>query len=126
MNTRFCFLDVEGEGKSVNFFPYIIKDGLGIGATLSMHEAWGNDTMQNGSYSIFDPTTDRELFRVMEREDSYEFSLSTAAISNGLTSVSANDFYYHEYANKPVSNYLDTLTTKNGTYHLQSNEAEQE
>lgn len=116
MNTRFSFLDVEGEGKSANFFPYIIKDGLGIGATLSMHEGWGDVGIQNGGYSIFDPNADRELFRVMEWENSYEFNLSTAAIRNGLTSVSASDFYYHAHANKPISHYLDTLTTKNGTY----------
>ena len=114
MNTRFGYLCAENGHRSASFSPYVVKDGLGFGAFLQTD----NDTqeLRNEWYTVFDPEEKRELFRVREYSDTYQFDLYFTAIRDGLVSVSSSsardDFNDHKYQ----TGELETLKTVKGEY----------
>ncbi|MBQ3000398.1 MAG: hypothetical protein IJD63_01475 [Oscillospiraceae bacterium] len=77
------------------------------------------DRLENQWYSIFDPANQRELFRVYENENSYQFDLYTSGIQSGFVSVSAEERWYNDVVNQYETSTLDTLTTTNGSYAVE-------
>lgn len=117
MNTRFDYSEDEFGNRHSFFQPYIIKDGLGFGSALDM-ETFENGTsaLNNVWYTVFDPASNRELFRVTETSTDYCFALYFPAIRDGLISVSATDVEHDETKDVYQTSALSSLTTKNGVY----------
>ena len=130
MSTRFGYTEWEEGGEGVSFYPYIVKDGLGYGAALSMDTRIFSDeviaaekesgtppsapTLKNEFFSLFDPVNEREFFRIRENSTDIGIALWLSAVRSGLVSVSATE--WNDRDGKPSTGMLDTFVTKNGTY----------
>ncbi len=114
MNTRFGYHEEESGRVNLSFSPYIVKDGLGFGAFLTMDSE--NPSLSNAWYSIFDPEESRELFRVREGSDRYLFDLYMTAIKNGFVSVSADEVEHDAEYDVYQTGALNTLVTGKGVY----------
>ena len=114
MSTRFGYHREETGYTSVSFSPYIVKDGLGFGAFLTVDSE--NPTLSNLWYSVFDPEEGRELFRVREGSDRYLFDLYMTAIKNGFVSVSADNVEHDAESDVYQTGTLNTLTTGKGNW----------
>lgn len=117
VSTRFdVFIDNESNTTGANFFSYIIKDGLGFGGEVSIHNNGEGDLIYNSDYKVFDPVNNRELFAISDDGWRYTFDLYISAIKNGFVSVSANESDCYEYDGIYQTYALSSLTTKNGVY----------
>jgi hypothetical protein len=127
MNTRFNYYADDNGYKTVSFSPYIVKDGLGFGSFLTVNnvdldnsrgDSYGaTNQLSNAWYSIFDPQSETELFRIYDSFDSYIFNLYMTAIESGFVSVSSNEAYPDVEDNIYSTGYLSSLTTTKATYH---------
>ena len=108
--TRFSY---NKEYSSASFHPYAIKDGLGFGTYASVYENFRDETI---SYFIFDPNTNRDLFRIYEYEDFYSFGVALPAIKSGLVSLSGHPEYYDDEENVYSGNDIYEMVTENGVY----------
>ena len=120
MNTRFGYHRDENGYTNVSFSPYIVKDGLGFGAFLTVDS--DNPTLSNAWYSIFDPDESRELFRVREGSDRYLCDLYMTAIKSGFVSVSADNADYDAESDVYQTAALNTLTTGKGAWAASEDE----
>ncbi|MBO7762499.1 MAG: hypothetical protein J6T24_06845 [Clostridia bacterium] len=119
VNTRFGYFYDEAIGRGhVNFSPYIIKDGLGYGAQLTMDSAGTRKEW----YTVFDPLNNRELFRVRDDSNTYRLDLYFTAIADGLVSVSTPTAYVEGEERVYATNSLDTIVTGKGTYTTPSSD----
>jgi len=120
LNTRFNYHQDENGYTSVSFSPYIVKDGLGFGAFLTLDSE--NPALSNAWYSVFDPNESRELFRVRETSDRYFFDLYMTAIKNGFVSVSADNAEHDAESDVYQTAALNTLTTGKGVWAAMEDE----
>lgn len=120
MNTRFNYYMEESGRENVYFTPYIVKDGLGFGASLAIDSE--NPALRNSWYSVFDPHEGRELFRVREGSDRYYFDLYMTAIKSGFVSASADEAEHDAEYDVYQTNALNTLTTHKGSWTAMEDE----
>ena len=121
---------------SATFWPLIIKDGLGYGGTVSFEnvrqlpdydrgEAEKSNGMQIGSYSIFDPVSNRELFRIEEGPTYASVYLYFTAIKSGFVSVSTDSASYDAEEKVYSTGILNKLVTSKGEYNNAEGSTEQ-
>lgn len=130
MSTRFNYNAWEEGGEGIQFAPYIVKDGLGYGAFLTMDsrdydqrvvnaERVGtpipaSPTLKNEWFSIFDPQNKREFFRISETGSDIWVSLWLSAVRSGLVSVGASEWDSRD--GHASTGRLDTFVTGSGTH----------
>ena len=118
VNTRFGYDDAS----NASFYPYIVKDGIGIGPALVLSKDGGigsaasAETLKQTWYSIFDPTSNRELIRLHTNGSEYSFDLYFSAIKSGFVSVSASSDQLYVRDGIYMANDLSSLVTQKGTY----------
>ena len=118
MATRFGFLEEpDSDYKSASFSPLIIKDGLGYGAWLSV-DSHAPSELESAWYTIFDPTQNRELFRISEAFGRYDFELYYSAIRDGLVSVSATDVSVDTEDNVYMTSAVSSMVTASGSHQV--------
>ena len=114
LSCRFNYNDLD-ESDSINFFTYAVKDNLGFGCTSTLFE---NPELMgqpgSKSYTIFDPTNNRDFFSVSENESFYSFGLSTSAIQSGLNSITGNVTHYDDVEGIYFSNEITSINTSVG------------
>ena len=118
VNTRFGVNFHEANHKNVSFYTYIIKDGLGYGFNTDYQMFDREETHNTHHYIVFDPTADRELFRITDGDGNCTFDLYFSAIKNGFVSASAAEFYEGVEKGVYETNLIDTLTTSKGIYKV--------
>ena len=106
---------------SSGFSPLIIKDGLGYGGFISMTKGEDNrrsdyDGSNVSSISIFDPISNRELFRISSSAVRGTIGLYFTAIKSGFVSVSTNDAEIDTEDNVYSTASLSKLVTVKGEY----------
>ena len=124
VSTRFGIVEYSEASHLASFSTYIVKDGLGYGFYTDYQKSGDSERRGTGSFYVFDPELDRELFCVHKIGSRYDFDLYFSAIKDGFVSVSASQFRYDEEYGVYDTNAIDTLVTKNGTYTASKNGTE--
>lgn len=113
---------------SASFWPLIIKDGLGYGGSVDLQNSkYGSGTMIGflpvsgglsvGPVSVFDPQSNRELYRLTDGGDYGLVEVYFSAIKDGFVSVSSNESRLEDAEeNVYVTGNLDKLVTTKGEY----------
>lgn len=89
--SRFSGFRGNEENRSIYIEHYVLKDGLGIGFGYSRNEMVGMDERVAATYDFFDTTTEQDLFRASEYEDSYNVSTYLGNVASGLAYVEADE-----------------------------------
>ena len=102
-----------------SFSPLIIKDGLGYGGYIDIYkpiDETDERTIVTGTYTVFDPINNRELFQVTKFDSFAYVNVYFTAIKSGFVSVSTNDASYDAEDKVYQAAVLNKLVTKNGEY----------
>ena len=113
---------------SATFWPLIIKDGLGYGGSVNLqNRSFDSGIMIGylpvagdlsvGPVSVFDPASNRELYRLTDGGDYGLVEVYFSAIKDGFVSVSSSESRLEdEKENIYVTGNLDKLVTTKGEY----------
>ncbi|MBO5356776.1 MAG: hypothetical protein J6A95_03325 [Clostridia bacterium] len=114
--------------QAATFWPLIIKDGLGYGGTVYVSKPeYANERLVGhvitpnglsiGPVSVFDPASNRELFRLTDGGDYGLVEVYFTAIKSGFVSVSTNEARLEDAEESIyVTGNLNKLVTDKGEY----------
>ena len=113
--------------QSASFWPLIIKDGLGYGGSVEVQDTDRDlglmigflpvaKGVSVGPYSVFDPQSNRELFRLTDNGDSGLVEVYFSGIKGGFVSVSTNEAALDTEDNIYSTGNLTNLVTTKGSY----------
>lgn len=120
--TRYSYIKNE-EQETSSFYPYAIKDNLGFGTSAFLDKDVDRASTNGSSFSVFDPISNRDLFRVYDYSDSVSFFLNFSAIKSGLISITGIPSSYDTENEIYFGNQATKLETVNGTFYPSRSDA---